>query len=259
MPMDDPPITLEVCVDSLCSAKLAAENGAQRIELNSALELGGLTPSIGLVEHTLEVLRPTGCALIVMARPRPGGFAYRPDDLAVMQREIDRLLDTGVDGIALGVLKEDGMIDEHAIRALIQPVLSTGKDAVFHRAFDLTPDPIEAMDTLIDLGFTRVLTSGQAPTAVQGTSIIRQLVMHANGRIEVLPGSGINADNAVQLVRETGCNQVHASLRQVVEDRSGSRRPEIRFSSPPPEHGFQKVDPEKVAAMVEALNDMCSG
>ena len=255
----DPPITLEVCVDSPLSGTLAAKQGAQRIELNTALELGGLTPSIGLVEHTIAVLQPMDCGLIAMVRPRPGGFAYHADDLAVMQREIAGLLDAGVDGVALGVLKKDSTVDESANRALIQPVLDAGRDTVFHRAFDLTLDPIAAIDTLIDLGFTRVLTSGQAPTAVQGVSMIRRLVEHADGRIEVLPGSGVTPGNAVQLVRETGCTQVHASLRQVVEDRSGSHRPAIRFSSPPPEHGFHQVDPEKVTAMVEALNDMCSG
>ena len=256
MTEQDPPITLEVCVDSLRSATLAAEQGAQRVELNAALELGGLTPAIGLVEQTIAALQPMDCALIAMVRPRPGGFAYHADDLAVMQREIACLLDAGADGIALGVLKEDGTIDEHTNRWLIQPILSAGKDAVFHRAFDLTPDPIPALDTLIGLGFTRVLTSGQTPTAVQGAPTIRQLIEHADDRIGVLPGSGITPDNVAQLVRETGCTQVHASLRQLVEDRSGSQRPEIRFSSTPPEEGFHQVDPGKVAAMINALNGL---
>lgn len=248
------PVVLEVCVDSLPSAKLAAEHGAQRVELNAALELGGLTPSIGLAEQAVAALQPYRCRVIAMVRPRPGGFDYDTDALAVMQQNIGRLLAAGVDGVALGVLNSDGSIDEQANRELIQPVLQAKQEAVFHRAFDLTPDPIEAMDTLIGLGMTRVLTSGQAPSAMQGTATIRKLIEHAEGRIQVLPGSGITPDNVEQLIRETGCDQVHASLRRVIEDESGACNPAIQFSSSPPKNGgYHQADPDKVAGMMKAL------
>ena len=248
-------IMLEVCVDSLASAKLAADHGAQRIELNAALELGGLTPSIGLAEQVVDALKPSRCAVIAMARPRPGGFDYDTNDLAVMQQDIDCLLAVGVDGIALGVLQADGSIDKQANRALIEPVLQAGKEAVFHRAFDLTPDPIEAMSTLITLGMTRVLTSGQAPTALQGANMIRKLIEHADGRIEILPGSGITPENAEQLISETDCNQVHASLRRVVADASGACNPAIQFNGPPPEQGgYHQADPDKLAGMAKILS-----
>lgn len=254
--MQTPPsITLEVCVDSLTSAKIAADHGAQRVELNTALELGGLTPSIGLVEQTIAALTKTGCVIIAMVRPRPGGFAYTADELATMQRDIKHLLRTGLAGVALGVLTAEGAIDEQANQTLIEPVLSAGKEAVFHRAFDLTPDSIQAIETLISLGFKRVLTSGQAPTAPQGSAVIRQLIHHAAGRIEVLPGSGITPDNADQLIRETGCTQVHASLRRTIAYPSCSRNPVIQFNSPPPANGvFNQADPDKVAAMMDALH-----
>lgn len=248
------PVTLEICIDSLASAKTAADAGAKRVELNSALELGGLTPSIGLVEQTIAALQPMGCSVIAMVRPRLGGFAYDADEIDVMRSDIDRLLQAGVDGVALGVLNTDGSVDEQTNHALIQPALEAGKEVVFHRAFDLTPDPIAAIHTLISLGFTRVLTSGQAPTAIEGSAVIRQLIEHAAGRIEVLPGSGITPSNVNELIQATGCDQVHASLRHEALDASGSANPAIQFNSPPPElGGYRQADPDKVAAMIDAL------
>lgn len=255
MTADPIPITLEVCVDSLTSATTAATLGAKRIELNTALELGGLTPSVGLVERVVQALQPLGCMTIAMVRPRPGGFAYNEDELITMQHNIDRLLASGVDGIALGVLKAKGEIDEKACEQLIQPVLNAGREAVCHRAIDLTPDPVKAIGCLISLGFSRVLTSGGKPTAVEGAATIRQMIEHAKGRIEVLPGSGINAINVAQLIRETGCTQVHASLRHAVEEPTGACNPAIRFdSSPPANRGYHQADPHKVKTMMASLN-----
>ncbi|MEO0476382.1 MAG: copper homeostasis protein CutC [Planctomycetota bacterium] len=247
-------MTLEVCVDSLASARIAAEYGAARIELNSALELGGLTPSVGLVEQVVACLGPLRCQVIAMVRPRPGGFAYNGDELTVMQRDIDHLVNAGVDGIALGVLASDSSVDVSANRNLFKPIAAAGKDLVFHRAFDLTPDPIASLDCLIELGFTRVLTSGQAPTAMEGAAVIRRLIEHAQGRIEVLPGSGVTTANVATLLNATGCKQVHATLRQLLDDPSGSLRPAIQFSSLPPKNGaYSQADPDKIKAMVAAL------
>lgn len=189
-----------------------------------------------------------------MVRPRPGGFAYNAEEQDVMQHDIARLLDAGVDGIALGALNPQGLIDAQANRALIQPVLNAGKQAVFHRAFDLTPDPVDAMETLIELGFHRVLTSGQAPTAMRGAEVIHRLIQHVEGQIEVLPGSGITPDNTCELIKATGCDQIHASLRHEVQDNSGSANPAIQFSNAPPDNlGYHQADPNQVAAMMDAL------
>eukprot|EP00752_Nemacystus_decipiens_P015231 g13564.t1 len=188
-------VALEVCVDSLTSGLIAARLGAARIEINSALELGGLTCSIGLVEAVVQQVKPLGCAVIAMVRPRPGGFAYGAEEQRVMKRDIQALIRAGVDGIALGVLKPTGGVDAEAVRQLIKPVLAAGKQAVFHRAFDLVPNPVAALQTLIKLGVTRVLTSGQAPTAIEGAALIRRLIEQADGQIEVLPGSGITPSN----------------------------------------------------------------
>jgi len=252
-----PPCKLEVCVAALDDARTAAQCGAARIELNSALELGGLTPSIGLVECVVQGLKTTGCDVIAMVRPRPGGFAYEPNDLAVMRRDIDKLISAGVDGVALGVLQPRGHINEEANRALIQPVLEAGRQAVFHRAFDLTPEPIAALQTLISLGFTRVLTSGGAATAQQGAKVIRSLIEYADGQIEVLPGSGIRPDNVNELVRATGCTQVHASLRSITPDPTGALNPSVRFSEAPPDQGaYHTTDRAKVTEMIHALRSL---
>lgn len=248
-------VRLEVCVDSLASSLIAAQAGAARIEINSALELGGLTCSIGLAQEVVDQLKPTECEVIAMVRPRPGGFAYQADELNVMQRDIEALLQLGVDGIALGVLTSNGNIDVESTDKLIKPILAAGKQVVFHRAFDLVANPNEALGTLIELGFTRVLTSGQAPTAMQGASLIRTLIEQANGRIEILPGSGISPSNVAALTEATGCDQVHASLRHVVEDCSSPTPSTITFHSNPPADGnYHQTDPDKVAQMLIALN-----
>lgn len=254
MSKHEPSITLEVCVDSLASAQIAANTGAQRIELNAALALGGLTPSIGLTEQCMALVKPQVCEVIAMVRPRPSGFTYNSQELSVMGYDVDRLIAAGVDGIALGVLNPDGTIDEQANLRLIKPILKAGKQAVFHRAFDLTPDPTVALESLIAVGFHRVLTSGQAATAIDGAGVIRQLIQRAAGRIEVLPGSGITAENAGALIRQTGCTQVHASLRTKQEDITASRNPEIQFNSTSvDENSYDQTDASKVKAMMQVL------
>ncbi|MFN3168605.1 MAG: copper homeostasis protein CutC [Phycisphaeraceae bacterium] len=247
-------IALEVCVASLRDAAVSASAGAARVELNSALELGGLTPSPALVELVVETAQSLRCEVIAMLRPRPGGFDYDEHDLRVMQRNIALLLQLGVDGVAFGVLHRGGTIHAQACRELIAPVHNAGRQAVFHRAFDLTPDPFVAIDTLIQLGFQRVLTSGQQPTAPEGAGLIGELIQHADRRIEVLPGSGIRPDNVTQLVKQTGCTQVHASLSTEIPDGSGSANPVLRFDATPARGmNYRATDGRQVEAMVAAL------
>ncbi|MEM9415782.1 MAG: copper homeostasis protein CutC [Planctomycetota bacterium] len=246
---------LEVCVASLGDALAAVEGGAGRVELNSALELGGLTPSPGLLLEVVEALRATPATVIPMIRPRPGGFCYHKSDLRVMQRDIALALKLGADGVALGVLTESGEIDRERCADLIAPVLEAGKEAVFHRAFDLTPNPMEAIEALIDLGFCRVLTSGQASSAFAGAGTIAALAKKAAGRIELLPGGGVRPNNVAQLMQFTGCHQLHGSLRGSKEDHSNRNNPELRFgvANLPPESQYSTTDQHLVARVVEAM------
>ncbi|MGB0768363.1 MAG: copper homeostasis protein CutC [Phycisphaeraceae bacterium] len=245
---------LEVCVASLRDAAIAAKAGAFRIELNSALALGGLTPSTGLVERVVEAVEPTGCATIAMVRPRPGGFAYNADELSVMHRDVALLVERGVAGIALGVLDIDGRIDTEAMKRLIGSIQRGQREVVFHRAFDLTPDPLVAMEQLIDLGVTRILTSGGRPTADHGAPLIRSLVEHAAGRIEILPAGGIRPDNVSDLIATTGCDQVHASLRKIQRDTTGGLRPDLRFNTERlDDDAYFAADPQAIDALAAAL------
>ena len=200
-------IQLEVAVASLDGAITAQQNGADRLELNSALELGGLTHTHGLV---YETLRAVSIPDIVMLRPRPGGFVYSPSDFTPLQRDADHALTQGAAGIAFGFLTPDREIDLDRTRQLIRQAASA--QSVFHRAFDLLPDLIQGVDQLIDLGVTRVLTSGGQTTALEGAATIAQLLQHARGRIEILPGAGIRAENAPELLTRTGCDQIHGSF-----------------------------------------------
>jgi copper homeostasis protein len=187
-------------------------------------------------------------------RPRPGGFCYSAADFRVMQRDLDLLLTHGADAVAFGVLHEDGTIDIERNR-LLAARAGPGR-AVFHRAFDVTPEPFTALEQLIDLGLRRVLTSGQEETAYQGAGLLRELIRRAAGRIEVLPGGGINRFTVADVVARTGCDQVHASLRQGRLDASTSARPQVAFAaSPRPASGQYDATSAAAVAGLRSLLD----
>ncbi len=220
-------VLLEVAVASVADALAAQQGGADRLELNAALALGGLTPSLGTL---LEVKAAVSLPVLVLVRPRPGGFAYAEAEFEVMRRDVDLALEHGADGIAFGILTPDGGVDLDRCRRLVRQV--AGHPAVFHRAFDVTPDAFAALEQLIELGFHRVMTSGQEENAYHGASRIAELIARAAGRIEVLPAGGINRFTIADVLARTGCDQVHASLRGRREDRSVAARPQVSFGGP---------------------------
>jgi len=208
------PILLEVAIATLADARTAHAAGADRLELNAALDVGGLTPSLG----TLALIHESvPLPVIAMLRPRPGGFVYSDAEFLTMQRDADLLLAGGAMGVAMGFLGGDRTVDIDRTRALVRQI-GPSHQAVFHRAFDLTRDPFAALDSLIDCGVTRILTSGQQPTALAGAGLIRRLIDHAAGRIEILPGAGVTPDNAVELIAQTAATQVHGSFSEILED-----------------------------------------
>jgi copper homeostasis protein len=239
-------VLLEVPVASVQDALDAQEGGADRLELNAALSLGGLTPSLGTL---IEVKAAVALPVFVMIRPRPGGFAYGEADLRVMQRDADLALQYGADGIVFGILTADGRVDVDRCRCLLRQV--GDRAAVFHRAFDVTTNPFEALEQLIDLGFRRVMTSGQEETAYNGAALIAELIRRGAGRIEVLPAGGINRFTVTDVVARTGCDQVHASLRTNREDRSVAARPQMSFGGTVklPEDCYNATSPEAVAEL----------
>jgi copper homeostasis protein len=201
-------IQIEACVESLEAAVAAAAGGADRIELCVNLAVGGTSPD---AETLSACLSRVAIPLFVMVRPRGGDFHYSAAERAGMVEEIWRVKAAGAQGIVTGALRPDATVDETLTRELMaaaQPLPIT-----FHRAFDECPDVERALETLISLGVTRVLTSGQAPTAPRGAASITKLVRLAAGRIGILAGGGITGDNVAALVRTTGVREVHLSTR----------------------------------------------
>lgn len=241
---------LEVCVDRLGDAIAAEGGGADRIELCGALELGGLTPSIGLVE---EVVASLGLDVVAMVRPRAGGFAYDLQDLRVAYHDAERVLAAGASGIVFGFLDAAGQVDESATREMVS--VADGRTTVFHRAFDYARDLPAALQTLIDLGLTRVLTSGRQPTALAGAALIRQLVAVAAGRIEILPGGGVVAEHAARLLQLTGCTQLHLSASALADDASLKSNPslETRDGRAFGASQYRRVQPQQVLQVKRAL------
>ena len=243
-------IPVEIVCCSVDDCLQAVQGGADRIELCGAITVGGLTPSIGtLVEAKQRVKIP----IVAMVRPRGAGFDYTEAEFATMLADAEQLMLHQADGLVFGVLVEDGRIDVRRMRQLID--LCADKDKVCHRCFDVTPNPSEALEQLIDLGFTRLLTSGQRAFASDGAGLIKQLVEQANGRIEILPAGGLRMHNIVDFLKETGCNCVHLApfIEQI--DRSTLGNPEIEYAptSLPKESVYHLIDKDQVAAVVQAV------
>lgn len=243
-------LLLEIAIATVEDAVAAQTGGADRLELNAALALGGLTPSLGVLR---EIKRSVALPVLAMIRPRPGGFCYSEADFRVMRCDIDLFLAHGVDGLVFGVLTEDGGVDVPRCRELIRHV--GDKPIVFHRAFDVTPDPFRALEQLIDLGVRRILTSGQETSAYNGAALIAELIRRAAGRIEILPAAGINRFTVADVVQRTGCSQVHASLRSRRRDPSTAARPHISFgaSGGQDEDLYDATDADSVRQMRQLL------
>ena len=201
---------VEVCCGSYYDALQASHGGASRIELNSALHMGGLTPSLATL---LKVKEETDLEVICMVRPRGAGFCYSDEDFEVMKLDAEILLDNGADGIAFGCLDEEGDINIIQTREMVNIIKSYHKTAVFHRAIDCVNDIDESMNILITIGVDRILTSGLQAKATHGKEMIKYLQEAYGNSIEILAGSGINALNAKKLMDYTGISQVHSSCK----------------------------------------------
>ena len=201
-------IPLEVCVETVDDAVAAERGGADRLELCSALDLGGLTPTLGMYLAIREVVR---LPVVVMLRPRAGGFVYSADELGVMLRDQELFRPHRPDGFVFGPLLPDGGVDRETTGRLRAGCGDA--EAVFHRAFDETADPDRAVEELVELGITRILTSGGAETAVLGAERIARTVRAAAGRIQVLACGKVSAVTAADVLDATGCGQLHGAFR----------------------------------------------
>ncbi len=215
---------LEVCIATYAEAVIAQDAGADRVELNSALQLGGLTPSPATVQRILA-----GCSIevIAMCRPRPGGFCYNDDHWATLLADCRWMIEQGVHGIAFGCLTPERNIDAARVRQMRERV--GGQQLVFHRAFDLVEDWQSALECLIEAGVDRVMTSGGAESVPNGLQQIHRIVEFASGRIEIIPAGGITPENLTEVLRSTGCQQIHGTFSSSVPDLGYDDAP-IRFS-----------------------------
>ena len=240
-------VLVEICACSVDDVMESEKGGAQRVELCSAFPLGGLTPSIGTL---IECKRLSNLPVMFMIRPRSGGFAYSEAEFGSMQRDMDVATEHGADGFVFGILHGDGTVDTNRTKQLVNR--AQGLPTVFHRAFDVTPNPFEALEAIVDLGISRLLTSGQSRSSLEGAGLIRELIENSGDRIEIMAGGGIRPHNVGDLVRRTGCKMVHLSAHTSHRDSSIQPNAVVSFnaSSATSEMNFEVIDQSVVAAIV---------
>lgn len=242
---------LEICCGSYEDALAAYRGGAKRIELNSALHLGGLTPSLGALRLTKK---NTDLKIITMVRPRGAGFHYSAADFETMKIDAELMMENGADGIAFGCLDEKGNIDEAQTQAIIDIVKKYDGEVVFHRAFDCVSDPYQSIEKLIEMGVDRILTSGLKAKAMAGIDLIANLQKKYGDKIELLAGSGMNASNAKEMMDKTGISQVHSSCKGWLCDPTTTGE-EVSYSYAAEPHGndYDVVDVELVKKLVASV------
>ena len=213
---------------------------------------GGLTPTLGSL-RTVKKHAPE-LKVMCMVRPREGGFHYSDLEFETMLADARIFLENGADGIVFGFLHEDGTVDKERVKAMLEVI--GDHESVFHRAIDVTPDWKAAMDVLMELGVTRILTSGQKPSVPEGIFTIKEMMEYAAGRIQVLPGAGITPENAQWVRQITGTTMMHAALSRTIYDRSAMGNPSIYFGGCvyPPEDRYNETLAEDVANFVTCAN-----
>ena len=237
---------IEIVVYNIESALRALEGGADRLELCDNPGEGGTTPSYG----TIEIVRQNvGIDLYVMIRPRGGDFVYSSYEFHGMKRDISQCQRLSADGVVLGILNSDGTLDKKRCKELIdraRPLKVT-----CHRAFDMTRDPYQALDDCIEVGFDRILTSGQRTVASEGVGLIGELIQRAEGRIAIMPGSGVNENTVEHIVSSTGANEIHFSATAFRDSAMTFKNLNIAGmgSDERAEFRLRTVDPQRIRRM----------
>jgi copper homeostasis protein len=243
-------LVFEICVDSVDAALAAQEGGGDRVELCADLLEGGTTPSAGTVQLALETLR---IPVNVIIRPRGGDFCYSATEFEVMRRDVKLAKSWGANGVVIGILHPNGTVDVDRTRALVEAARPLS--VTFHRAFDVTRDPFEALDTLIGLGINRVLTSGQEPSVLEGLDLIANLVKRAGDRIIVMPGGGITARNIAKIAAGSGAREFHFAALGAAEGRMAYRNTRVFMGGElrSPEYTLSVTNPADVGAVIAAI------
>ena len=236
-------ITLEICAASVASCTAAQEGGADRIELCDNLLEGGTTPGYATI---LTAREKVSIALYPIIRPRGGDFLYDETEFSIMKKDIQLCKQAGCDGVVIGLLTPAGKVDKERTRELVELAWPMG--VTFHRAFDMTDDPFEALEDIISTGCERILTSGQRNTAPEGAALIAQLVNKAAGRISIMAGSGVREHNIAELVRTSGATEFHTTAKAYIDSRMVYRNPDVSMGGIPgvPEYGIAVTQAEQV-------------
>ncbi len=235
---------LEVCAGDIESVYAAARGGAERVELCCALSEGGLTPSLGMIEEALKV---ESIKVNVLIRPRSGDFVYSEEEILVMVRDIEMCRKLGVNGVVFGALTPDGNIDMEACQKMAEA--AKGLHKTFHRAFDMCRDPQKATEDIIELGCDRILTSGQAVSALEGAEVIGKLQKEFPSIVFIAAG-GISPENVKEIVEATGVCEVHASAKTIVVSSMRFRRDGVSMGKADADEYSRQSTSEKLVAMI---------
>ena len=238
----------EICANSTASCKAAQEGGADRVELCSGIPEGGTTPSFGMIRKARESI---GIGLNVIIRPRGGDFLYSKEELDEMAYDIRAAKELGADGLVFGCLTKEGNVDMEAMAMLMKA--ADGLPVTFHRAFDHSSDPFQALEDIIGLGCARILTSGCRPTAMEGADLLASLVKKAGDRIIIMPGCGVNEGNIAEIARLSGAREFHFSAREPVESGMIFRNPNVAMGSEDDPYGIVRTTAARVAATINSL------
>ncbi len=243
-------MVIEVCVDSVESAVAAEKGGAERVELCCALLEGGLTPSAGAIALARKRLR---IGLNVIIRPRGGDFLYNDVEHDIMLEDVDTAKALGADGVVVGVLTSSGEVDAPRTRGLAER--ARPMSVTFHRAFDMTRDPLAALESLISLGIDRVLTSGQEESAMEGLDLLRELVAQAGDRIVVMVCGNLTEKNIEKIARETKAKELHITGFVDVESGMTFRNPRVYMGGllRPPEYARAVASADRIAALIRRV------
>lgn len=236
---------IEICAGNIESVLAADLGGADRVELCENLSEGGTTPSFGSI-----VLSKEKCNLdvFVIIRSRGGDFVYSEIEFEVMLKDVQSAVEIGADGIVIGCLRPNGTIDYEKCSRLIEA--AKGLPVTFHRAFDVTPDPFEALNTILSLGVNRVLTSGQKNRAEDGIELIKKLQENAGANLKIMPGSGINESNIQKIALYTGVNSFHASLRKDIEIKAYYTRDDVS------ENNYKITSERRVKSLIKKVEEL---
>jgi copper homeostasis protein len=244
------PIKIEVCANSLESALNAQKGGAHRVELCSNLYEGGTTPSMGELSFARELLN---IQVNVLIRPRGGDFVYSENEIEIIKRDVLNCKNIGVDGVVIGFLNADGGIDKKLTQEITD--LARPMSVTFHRAFDMCKNPEKSLLDLIEIGVDRILTSGAENKAIDGVELLRKLVDQAGENIIIMPGSGIRANNILEIIKQTGAKEFHVSERKSHESPMQFRRGNVFMGGLPqiPEYEIRVIDAEMIRLIVDSV------